>query len=350
MTKDKSDFLKALSREQTTQIPLYCTGYPELEFIDKYVDQYNLNTDNIDLMIYNKNYYIIEQMGFDAISLWDFRRGEGGYTIEDQKRVDSWGRVYKGKWYMWDGVFKNEKIIKNWEHLHLPSNENLSYLKEFLNRANNNLEYVISLPGLFEKTWQSMSFQYFAKCLKNNNIEFVEQVISFFSNYVNTLIKVLQTMGVKTFLIADDIGYKNRTFISKEMWRRLFYKKYKEIVNLIHQRKKYIIIHSDGYVSDMIGTFIELGFDAVQSLEYSAGVNIFRLFKKFKDQICFIGNLDISLLSFGTPLEVRDYSIKLITKAKENNCPLVVSPSHQINIKCKPKNINTMIQTTKIFK
>ncbi len=349
MSPHISNFLKALSKEATTEIPLYCTGYPEFEFLDNYITQYNLKPEKTNLVLNGKNYNIIEQMGFDAISLWDFRRGKGGYILEDQRRVDGWGRIHKGDWYMWDGVFKNEKIIDNWEHLTLPSKENLLNLKNFLKRTSKNLDYVISLPGLFEKTWQSMGFHYFAKCLKDN-IKFVENVVSFFTNYLKTLIKILQISGAKLFLIADDFGYKNRTFISMDIWRKLFYKEYKIIIDIIHQNKHHIILHSDGYISDMVGTFIDLGFDAIQSLESSAGVNIFNLFKKFKNQICFIGNLDMSLLSFGTPQEVRDYTLKLITKAKENNCSLVVSPSQQINIKCKPKNINAIIETTKIFK
>ncbi|MFX1501212.1 MAG: uroporphyrinogen decarboxylase family protein [Promethearchaeota archaeon] len=346
----KSVFLKALSKEFTTKIPIYCTGYPELEFIDNYINQYNLKTEKVDLILNNKNYNLIEQMGFDAISLWDFRRRKGSYKLDDNRRVDGWGRIYKGEWYMWDGVFKNEKTIQNWANLHLPSKKSLELLEDFLKHSKRNLDYVISLPGLFEKTWQSMGFYYFAKCLKKQNFDFLETIITFFSDYVKNLIKTLQKVGVKFFIIADDLGYKKRTFISKEIWQKLFYNKYKEITNIIHQRKQHIIIHSDGYISDMIGTFIELGFDAVQSLEPSAGVDIFNLFKRFQNQICFIGNLDMSLLSFGIPQQVKNYTSKLITKARKHNCSLIVSPTQQINTICKPKNINTMIETTKIFK
>ncbi len=349
MSPHVSNFLKALSKEITTEIPLYCTGYPEFEFVDNYITQYNLKPKKPNLILNEKDYSIIEQMGFDAISLWDYRRGNGGYFLEDQRRVDGWGRMYKGNWYMWDGVFKNEKIINNWEHLNLPSEDNLIDLRNFLDRTNYNIEFVISLPGLFEKTWQSMGFKFFARCLRSN-VEFVEKVVSFFAEYLKTLIEALQNIGVKSFLIADDIGYKKRTFIPKDLWRNLFYEEYKAIIDFIHKKKKYIILHSDGYISDMIGTFIDLGFDAIQSLEPSAGVNILSLFKKYKSQICFIGNLDMGLLSFGSPQEVRDYTIKLITKAKENNCSLVVSPSQQINRKCVPKNIKVIIETAKIFK
>ncbi|MFW9970640.1 MAG: uroporphyrinogen decarboxylase family protein [Candidatus Odinarchaeota archaeon] len=350
MHKHKSDFFQALSGELPSQVPLYCTGYPELEFIEQYVHQYNLKVDQTNLILNHKNYHIIEQMRFDAISLWEFRRGEGGYKLEKDIRVDGWGRIYKKDWYMWDGVFKNIKIIQDWEHLKFPSKVNLNSLKDFLNNSLSNLEFILSLPGLFEKTWQSMGFSYFAKSLKRNNYKFIEAVTLFFSDYVKRLIKLLQEAGAKIFLIADDYGYKKRTFIRKEQWCKLFYKEYEEIIDLIHKQNQKVIIHSDGYISDMIATFIDLGFDGVQSLELNAGVDIFKLFKKFRDQICFIGNLDMTLLSFGTPQEVKDYTLKLITKAKENNCPLVVSPSQQINQKCNPININTMIEMTKIFK
>lgn len=350
MDTHKSNFLKALSKESTTKIPLYCTGYPEKEFISNYINQYNLKTDNVDLMLNYQNFNIIEQMGFDAISLWDYRRGEGGYVLDNERRVDGWGRIYKGEWYMWDGVFKDERTMQNWKHLHLPSKKNLKLLRDFLAKSRKSLDYVVSLPGLFEKTWQSMGFPYFAKCLKKQDMDFLKIVVLFFSDYVKSLINVLQKIGVNLFLIADDLGYKKRTFISKEIWQKLFCSKYKEITNFIHKNKSYIIIHSDGYISDMIETFINIGFDAIQSLEPSAGVDIFNLFKKFQNQICFIGNLDMSLLSFGTPQQVRNYTLKLITKAKESNCSLAVSPSQQINVKSKPQNINAMIETTKIFK
>lgn len=350
MHTHKSDFLKALSKEEPSQVPLYCTGYPEIEFIDEYINQYNLKTGKKQYNLNDKNYDIIEQMGFDAVSLWDFRRGKGGYSLNNDQKVDAWGRIYKGDWYSWKGVFRNERTITNWEHLNLPSKKELINLEEFLKNSGSKLEYVLSLPGLFEKTWQSMGFSYFSKCLKKRDFDLLALIISFFSDYIKRLIKVLQATGAEIFLIADDLGYKNRTFISKELWHNLFSENYKEIINSIHNKKQHIIIHSDGYVSDMIEIFIDLGFDAVQSLEPNAGVDIFKLLKEFSDQICFIGNLDISFLSFGTPYQVKKYITKLIKKAKKHHCSLVVSPTQQINAKCDPININTMIQTAKIFK
>ncbi|MFW9828539.1 MAG: uroporphyrinogen decarboxylase family protein [Candidatus Thorarchaeota archaeon] len=349
MSLHNINFLKALSKEIPTEIPLYCTGYPEIEFIENYIKQYDLKINENILLLNNKNYSIIKKMGFDAVSLWDYRRGEGGFFLENNRKVDSWGRIYSGEWYLWDGVFKSEDIISEWNHLNFPSQEKLLELKSFLIKDKNDLEYVISLPGLFEKTWQSMGFYYFSKCLKKNQ-KLIEFTIDYFYNYLKELIIRLQNTGAYIFLVADDFGYKNRIFIPKEILIKLFFERYRRIVELIHRKNQFVILHSDGYISDLIEYFIDLEFDAVQSLEPNAGVNIFSLFKRYNNQICFIGNLDISLLSFGNPIQVKCYVMNLIRKAKQYNCSLVISPTQQINSKCQTKNINTMIKTTKIFK
>ena len=349
MNQLETDFIKTLKKEKPNSVPIYCPGYPEWEFLKIYQDLYNIKIGPANLTLIEKDYDIIKKMGFNAISLWDFRRGKGGYWINKQVRVDGWGRIYKNDWYLWDGVFKDDKTIDNWEHLQLPSKENLRLLEKFLPKLKKELNIVLSLPGLFEKTWQSMGLIYFSKCLKKDNLFFIQKVVDFFSDYIKSLILTLENIGVELFLIADDCGYKNHEFIPKIMWKRLFFEKYYDIVNSIHNHNKLVILHSDGYISNLIDLFIEIGFDAIQSLEPSAGVDIFSLFKEFTNRTCFIGNLDISFLTYGTPIQIKNYVIKLISKAKETNTPLIIGPTQQINAIVKPENIRFMIETAKNY-
>jgi len=213
MNQLETDFVKTLKKEKPNSVPIYCPGYPELDFLKNFQDLYNIESNPTNLILIEKNYAIIKKIGFDAISLWDFRRGKGGYRINKQVRVDGWGRIYKNDWYLWDGVFKDEKTIDNWEHLQLPSKESLRLLEKFLPKLKNELNIVLSLPGLFEKTWQSMGFIYFSKCLKKNNLSIIQKVVDFFSDYIKNLILTLKNIGVELFLIADDCGYKNNEFI-----------------------------------------------------------------------------------------------------------------------------------------
>ena len=351
MDTEKSNFIKALSKEETISFPLYCTGFPEIEFLERYIKQYDIYPDhNSKLILKEKDYSIIKNMGFNAVSIWDFRKGKGGYSLEGNLRVDGWGRIYKVDWYQWDGVIKNKQILEDWEHLNLPSEEEFSILKRFLINIKGFMDPVLSLPGLFEKTWQSMGYSFFAKSLRNN-IDFIENVIIFFADYIKNLIKKLQEVGSIIFLIADDCAYKKRTFLPNELWYKLFYNSYQDIIELIHNKNHKVILHSDGYISTMMDIFVELGFDAVQSLEPNSGVDIYALFKRYNDQICFIGNLDIStLLSYGTPSQVRSYIENLIKKAKKFNSSLIISPTQQIIRVVKPENIKSMIETTINFK
>lgn len=354
MSEFNKDVFDLLSKTKREVIPLYCTGYPEYSFIKNYCKEYNLQENVNDFLLKEKNYSIIKRIGFDAISIWDFRRGSGGFNINEGRYVDGWGRIYKNNWYSWDGIFKNEAIVDSWEHLKLPSHEDLNLLKNAVDNFKKvNLFPIFSLPGLFEKTWQSMGLIFFAKCIRKNKFEFIEKVIHYFSNYLITLLKTLQKYRITTYLIADDMGYKNRAFISKSLWIKLFFNQYQEILEIAHQSKKAdnkIILHSDGYISDLIDTLIELGFDAIQSLEPDAGVDIFRLFEIYAKRIIFIGNVSNTLLSYGKPVDVKNYIIKLLTSAHKYNAFLIVSPTQQIDSYVNVENVKMMIETTKQFK
>ncbi|MBD3254734.1 MAG: hypothetical protein GF383_06555 [Candidatus Lokiarchaeota archaeon] len=347
MRKEKNSFLKALSNESYEIVPLYCTGFHEIGFITNYLATYSLDYDNKnDLILFGKNYNIIRSMGFDAVSLWDFRRSKGGYMLNDDLKVDPWGRIFRNRWYQNEGVLKNETTLNNWTHLKPPSEVKMKNLKKFLEASKSSLVPVLSLPGLFEKSWQCMGFVQFAKSLKQE-LSFLRRVIKFFFDYTIELLDLLQKTGARVFLIADDIGYKHRAFIPKTLWESYFFKKYCDIVNFIHKKRGKVIFHSDGYICDYMDTIISLNFDAVQSLEPKAGVNIFKLFKQYQDQICFIGNLDISDLIFKTPRYITNYVYKLMKNAKISKSRLVVSPTQQINKKVKPSTVKAMIKTVK---
>ena len=74
--------------------------------------------------------------------------------------------------------------------------------------------------------------------------------------------------------------------------------------------------NSDGYLHDVLQDIVDCGFDAIQSLQPSAGLDIGRVKKEFGDKLCLIGNVDLNyLLPFGTPDEVTAEVKKLAETA-----------------------------------
>ncbi|TFG17345.1 MAG: hypothetical protein EU531_03555 [Promethearchaeota archaeon] len=350
MLDRSTNFIKVLSGEFSNSVPLYCTGYPDSDFMNNFRAKFSIISENNGLYLNDLDYSLISHMGFDAISLWEFRRGKGGYNINEDIFVDGWGRKKNTRnWYVWDGVFKAKSIVDSWDHLNLPSKDKLETLSRFLVQAKDQIVPVLSLPGLFEKTWQSMGFAFFSKKLKNDR-KFIEYIVQFFFDYLKKLIAKLFDSGATLFLVADDCGYKKRSFIPTYLWEQIFFPPYRKIVHYIHERKGKIIIHSDGYITDLVPVFIDIGFDAIQSLEPSAGVDIFQLFKRFSNKISYIGNMDMSLLSYGSQAEVRTYVKKLISTSHKYNAPLIISPTQQLDKSCKPENVKMMIDCTKKFK
>ena len=169
MTSQRNNFIEVLLKESKTPVPLYCTGYPEIKFIDKYIKCYKLETNNTDHILNSKNFDIIKQMGFDAISLWDFRRAEGGYLLDDQRRVDGWGRIYKGEWYSWEGVFRNEKILEDFlNNRELRVLHNIHIWRELIRDLNENRK---DFAGFLKKLQLRFDSNYFNRLIEiNNNI------------------------------------------------------------------------------------------------------------------------------------------------------------------------------------
>ena len=59
----ESNFLRALNKKPIERVPLYCTGYPEKEFMKNYIKQYELKSDNNEnLMLMDKDYSLIKNL------------------------------------------------------------------------------------------------------------------------------------------------------------------------------------------------------------------------------------------------------------------------------------------------
>ena len=52
-----SDFLSVLSKDKINNIPLYCTGFPEHEFVEQYANLYDILPEtNSNLILKEKNH------------------------------------------------------------------------------------------------------------------------------------------------------------------------------------------------------------------------------------------------------------------------------------------------------
>jgi uroporphyrinogen decarboxylase len=105
--------------------------------------------------------------------------------------------------------------------------------------------------------------------------------------------------------VWDDLGYRNRPFMSPAMYRELIMPAHRRLFAWAHDRGLPVILHSDGFVEPLIPSLIEAGIDCLQPLEVKAGMDLLRLKRQYGRQLAFIGGMDARVLVTNDREQVR---------------------------------------------
>ena len=101
----------------------------------------------------------------------------------------------------------------------------------------------------------------------------------------------------------DDWGGQQSMLVSPAVWREIFKPLYTAYIDIARDAGKYMIMHSDGYITDIIPDLIELGLHAINSQVFCMGVQ--ELGEKFAGRITFWGELDRQqLLPHGSAADI----------------------------------------------
>ncbi len=147
--------------------------------------------------------------------------------------------------------------------------------------------------------------------------------------------------GQHGILHEEDYGTTRASILSPSMFRELCFPYMKEKVKLGKDRGQYVFLHSCGNTWDLIDMFIEAGFDAYQSLQTGAGMDLDKLYQRFDRKITFWGGIATEILLTGTPDEVRAHIRQAIEKAKRTKS--ILGPSHSIAYGTPYDNFMTML-------
>ena len=129
--------------------------------------------------------------------------------------------------------------------------------------------------------------------------------------------RIFLDSGTDAILIADDMAYNSGTFLPPKIMDEIVFPFYK---NMIREIKKYrdvpVFLHTDGNINMVMDRIVACGFDGIQSIQPSAGMDIAQIKRDYGDRLCLWGNIDLDyVLTFGTTEEVRDAVRKTIEDA-----------------------------------
>ncbi len=146
---------------------------------------------------------------------------------------------------------------------------------------------------------------------------------------------------VDAISLMDDWGTQTGLLVSPDIFRNIFKPMYREYIEIAKQYKKYVFFHSDGYITEIIPDFIELGVDALNSQVFCMGVR--ELGEQFRGKLTFWGEVDRQqLLPYGTTEEIRAAALKTYRHLFKGGGFIAQS---EFGPGAKPENIVVLFET-----
>jgi len=142
-----------------------------------------------------------------------------------------------------------------------------------------------------------------------------EEVLRLNDMVVDMLLKVIDNyaaIGADGVTFAEDWGTQDRLLISPKMWRELFKPSFEVLVGRAHSHGMHVLMHSCGYIYDIIPDLIEVGIDALQ-LDQPELMGVERLGEDFGGKITFWSPVDIQkVMQTGDEHLIKEEAKKMI--------------------------------------
>jgi uroporphyrinogen decarboxylase len=94
----------------------------------------------------------------------------------------------------------------------------------------------------------------------------------------------------------EDMGFKDRPFMSPAMYREIIQSAHKRTIAWAHDKGLPVIMHSCGFVEPLLPDMVEAGIDCLQVIEVKAGMDPIRIHKQYKDVLSLMGGIDVRAL------------------------------------------------------
>lgn len=151
---------------------------------------------------------------------------------------------------------------------------------------------------------------------------------------------------VDVVVVSDDLGGQRRLMVSPALYREWIKPRHRRYFDLIHRLSDAkLLFHSCGSVYEVLDDLVEIGVDALNPVQVSAGnMEPERLKARMGDRLAFWGAVDSQrLLPHGTPAEVQAEVRRCIATLGENG-GYVLSAVHNIQPEVPPENVIALFQ------
>ncbi|MHA1660931.1 MAG: uroporphyrinogen decarboxylase family protein [Promethearchaeota archaeon] len=327
---------------------------------DGWVEELSDLAESVETSVFSRCVEAAAKIGLDTMQVGVIPL----YFIDDPNddrllMKDIFGRVWEARnndgnfnpYYLYGTMNTPEKWKETKENIEGPMTEKyVKVVKKFYRRINKKHKDKIlvivtnDLAGVFESASQGMGFSYYSRML-HKNPRFIKEVHEVIAEFTAACYRSYMDAGAEVFIESGDLAYKNGPMMSPKKFTELLQPAYQIITDAVHERGCKIVLHTDGQVTPLLDFVVNCGFDGLQSLEPTAGVDLALVKKKVGDKLCLMGNIDVAHdLVDGTKEEVFN-AVKYAIKTAGPGGGFIVSAAN-MHPTVKVKNLKWMIEAT----
>lgn len=237
-----------------------------------------------------------------------------------------------------DGIIKTEEDFER--YFKLPCVDSPALIKNAKDFIAHKEEYcaIATIRLGIGSTLLSMGIEGFSYAMVDN-IELIREIHNAYCEWNKKLIPVLEDIGFDAFWAFDDIAFDNGPIFSPSFYKTEILPVEKKLREMI---TKPLITHSDGKLDEVLPLWLELKQSAVHPVQPDV-MDIYELRKKLPEEVGIVGNIDMQLLSKGTPEEVEKLIVDRFEKLKPTQNYLI-SSSNSITDNMKVENVKKMME------
>lgn len=121
--------------------------------------------------------------------------------------------------------------------------------------------------------------------------------------------------GVHGVIVGDDLAGRHGPLVDPAFLQAAVFPSLKELVGGIRSHvERPVFFHSDGKLDGIIDQVVEAGFQGLQGMEPTAGMDLGEVKRRCGDSLCLMGNLDLGCLLEGRDRELED-QVSLIMRS-----------------------------------
>ncbi|MCP4168206.1 MAG: hypothetical protein GY759_20265 [Chloroflexi bacterium] len=122
-----------------------------------------------------------------------------------------------------------------------------------------------------------------------------ELMTAWFDRYADWLCGLADSCieaGADIIQMSDDWGSNNIMLFSPEMWRRMIRPYSERVIKHVRSRDIPFVMHSDGYIMDIMDDIVDMGVSVLHPVQESAGMHPKTIKDRYGDRLVVYGSLD----------------------------------------------------------